>query len=155
MQPGKSANLCLNQPDYRVMNLTVVGADCNVHPNVSNATYNCTAVNVTDNVSLSDGDASKPRHCEQLLTIECVRMVPLGRRRSCSDDSDDDGGGCDGSDSGAASVDGDDLGNLRDFGDDEEEEELVLCLSLEKKYDASRCNMYVDVSMQDPGKFSI
>ena len=156
MQPGKGTDLCLNHQNYRVKDLTVLNADCNQNTSSNSSRYNCIVVNVTEQASISDNDSSKPMDCEQLVTIECVRNR-IGRRRcydECECDDDDRGGECgsrDGSDSGGG---GGDLSNQSEV-EDSDDEDLVLCLTLERTdgNSGSNCTVYVDISMQVPGMF--
>lgn len=159
MQLGKNMTLCLDYSDYRLANLALLdnnncdGVDDYDTPSV-NSTYNCTVVNVAQKASF------EAKVCEQLVTIECARTVPISIINGCNgeDFSDGDEGGCssnDGSNSDGAGQD-DDEGGVEGY-DDIPEEDLVLCLLLENTNQSPKlsCNVYINVAMADPGRWEV
>ena len=153
MQLGKSIPLCLDYIDYRLTDLALLDNNCNgldnyVHPSV-NATYICTAVNVTQNTMF------EAQPCELLVVVECVRKAPValnGCDKEFRDDDERECGGGDGGDSDSISYD-DYEGGVESNMDDNAEDDLVIGLMLESTNQQlkSSCNVFINVSMIDPG----
>ena len=139
-------SLCLEYRYYRLRDVLLLDSDCDDIDAVqlgTNATYTCTALNITERTYHRDGDNMK--FCEQLVTVECMRRIPIDVK-GC-DNEDDDERGCAGSS---------DSGNSGGRGDDDDsggtEDDLVLCLLMDSTERTSSCNFFVDVTMSDPGR---
>ena len=158
---GKTITVCLDYQHYRLLDIAVLDSSCDGVDDedpYTNATYNCSAVNVTMRTLLSDGE--KVQFCEQLVTIECVRTIPDAVKDYDSDDCGEDGGrecrgSSDSGDSDGRGDGGDDRGGIDDKHDASAEGELVLGLLMESTKQQLSCNVVIDVTMIDSGEWVI
>ena len=152
---GKTTTLCLNYQDYRLLDIFVLDSTCDSldgEDPFTNATYNCSVVNVTMQTSRNNGE--NMQFCEQLVTIECVRTIPVAVKDYDSDDCSEEGGReCRGSsDSGDSDGRGggdDGHGGIDDTG---AEDDLVLGLLMESTKQQLSCQVSIYVTMTDSSK---
>lgn len=155
MRPGRNLTLCLDYQYYSLRNVSLLGTNCDgldnyVRPSV-NATYRCTVLNITQRTIIQDGNLT--RICEQLVIIECLHAVPtMGVSRSESVGS---GGADEDKNSDDASDDSDGGSDKDDATSSSDEDDLVLGLLMESSNptmtEKKLCNVFVNVSMMDPG----
>lgn len=156
MRRGKTTTLCLDYTDYRVLDISVRDSTCDSLDDEdpsTNATYNCSVVNVTMQ-TFWQRETSDVQFCEQLVTIECMRTIPVTVKDYDSDDCGEEGGRqCRGS---SDSGDSDGRGGGDDghggIDDTSAEDNLVLGLLMESTNQQYPCQVFIDVTMIDSSK---
>ena len=152
MRRGKTTTLCLDYPHYRLLDIAVIDSTCDSLDDEDpskNATYNCSVVNVTMQTLLRDGE-NMQSVCEQLVTIQCARTIPVDVKDYDSDDCSEDGGReCRGSsDSGDSDGQGGGDDDRDGIDDTSAEDDLVLGLLMgSTEQPGFSCQVFVYVTI--------